>query len=218
MAAEDPYVQLIGRHRMIYALNVPHYYIELPELLMYRTEQTIHSITATPGARFLVRSERRNINDHGPFDVHFMMTRQRTGWTRETVVFRSGEPSPYPVEERTVLPEEPTPLLDNDDDLIRRIVIRPADPSKEKKKLWADQIEDDPCFRRIRTNFAEPRSYWDEIEDSAEDLDAEDLDAEDLDAEDLDAEDLDAEEMDRIDHMFDDDEETATELDCSVWQ
>jgi hypothetical protein len=137
-----------------------------------------------------------------------MMTRQRTGWTRETVVFRSGEPSPYPVEERTILPEEPTPLVDNDEDLIRRIVIRPADPSKEKKKSWADQIEEDPCFRRIRTNFAEPRSYWDEIEDSAEDLDAEDLDAEDLDAE----------EMDRIDHMFDDDEETATELDCSVWQ
>lgn len=173
MAAEDTDAQHIGTHRMMYALNVPHYYVERPDFIFYRTEQMIRGVTAKPGDRFILSQERREIQDKGPFDIHFMTTRQRTGWTRETVLFRSGEPSPYPVEEKWV---DPVPA--HEEETIRRIVIRPYEPSDEV--VEDEDLSESPF--RIRTDFATPmeligknecnvRSYWDEIYDAEHEFD-----------------------------------------------
>lgn len=178
MAAEDTDAPLIGTHRMIYAANVPHYYVERPDFIFYRTEQMIHGVTAKPGDRFILSHQRRDIQEKGPFDIHFMITRQRVGWTRETVVFRSGDPSPYPVEEKTVVCE-PVSTVD-DDETIRQIVIRSNEPVNILEE--EDDTRSTSSFR-IRTEFAgdiiekdniRVPSYWDEVNDTEfEDLEME---------------------------------------------
>ena len=161
MAAENTDAQQIGTHRMIYGPNVLHYYIERPDRIFYHTEQIIRSMTAFIGDRFILSRQRREIQDSGLLDIHFMTTRQPNGWSRETVVFRTGDPSPYPVEEKTPAPIQPR---QEEDATIRRIVIQPYEPVKESEE------DEDPPFR-IRTGTSQPRTYWDEIHDSIEEFD-----------------------------------------------
>lgn len=164
MAAEDIDAQHIGTHRMIYAANVPHYYVERPDFLFYRTEQMIRGVTAKPGDRFILSQERRYIQDKGPFDIHFMITRQRTGWTRETVLFRSGDPSPYSVDEKWV---DPVSTHKDDDETIRRIVIRPLEDEDSSFRICSDLGRDITGEDESRV-----RSYWDEVNDTEfEDVD-----------------------------------------------
>ena len=154
MAAEDIHAHFIGQHRMIYATNVPHYYVERPDPILYRTEQMIHGVTAQPGDRFILSREIREV-EQGSIEIHFMTTRQRTGWTRETVIFRRGDPSPYSVEEKK------TPIQ-TEEDTIRRIVIRPSDH--------------EDCVT-VNEKMTE-RSYWDEI--NADEIEADEINTDEI--------------------------------------
>lgn len=154
MAALDDDALLIGPHRMIYATNVPHYWVERPDRKMYQMEQMIHSVTAQPGTRYIIGKDRREINHEGPFDIHYMITRKDGGWTRETVVFRSGDSSPYPVDVNTyeATPQEEPPV--NEEDVIRRMVIHSS-------------------YRAFEVMDVTP-SFWDEVKDD-EEINAEEL-------------------------------------------
>jgi hypothetical protein len=183
MAALDEDVTLIGAHRMIYAMNVPHYWVERPDRRTYHMEQMIHSVTARPGSRYIIGRDRREINDGGPFDIHYMITRQERGWTRETVVFRSGDPSPYPVEENTYVPP-PTTTNDEDDATIRRIVIHSAkrpfeitDMNDNTPSYWDEMYKDNDMYKDAELQDAELQdNYIRDDEDLEEPYDMEDLD------------------------------------------
>lgn len=180
MAAIDEDASYIGTHRMIYASNVPHYWVERPEARMYYAEQMIHSVTARPGQRYVIGRDRREIHDSGPFDIHYMITKQPHGWTRETVVFRSGDPSPYPVEVMSEIAPEmtlatyfgniprktiPSPhddiVYEEDDETIRKIAIYPSGNPYTQSSYWdeindmCDEDTEDEYPSRIRINFAE---------------------------------------------------------------
>lgn len=190
MAAADTDAVFIGTHRMIYGPNVPHYWVERPDPILYRTEQMIHGVIARPGDRFILSRQRRTIQGEGPFDIHFMTTRQQLGWTRETVIFRPEDPSPYPVEVKPLPVEEKSnpmitqmvqpnrvllPAID-EEETIRRIVIRPQVSMEDREE---EEDMEEPPFRSV-----DPPSYWDEVneEDPIDDypFDEDPLDDNDL--------------------------------------